>query len=40
MYKLKNVKFANYSKFDDVNNAFVDLSEKIMQAVGEIAQYR
>ena len=38
--KLKDVKFANYSEFDNVNNAFVDFSEKIMQAVDEIAPYR
>ena len=37
---LKDVKFANYSEFDDVNNAFVDFSEKQMQAGDEIAPCR
>ena len=38
--KLNNVNFANYSEFDDVNNAFVDFSDKQMQAVDGIAPYR
>ena len=38
--KLNNVNFANYSEFDDVNNAFVDFSDKLMQAVDGIAPYR
>ena len=38
--KLNDVNFANYSEFDDVNNAFVDFSDKLMQAVDEIAPYR
>ena len=32
--------FANYSEFDDVNNAFVDFSDNLMQAVDGIAPYR
>ena len=35
--KMNDVNFANYSEFDDVNNAFVDFSVKLMQAVGGIA---
>ena len=38
--KLNDVNFANYSEFDDVNNAFVDFSDKLMQAVDAIAPYR
>ena len=38
--KLNDVNFANYSEFDDVNNAFVDFSDKLMQAVDGIAPYR
>ena len=38
--KLNNVNFANYSEFDDVNNAFVDFSDKLMQAVDGIAPYQ
>ena len=38
--KLKDAKFSNYSEFDDVNNAFVDFSEKLMQVVDEIAPYQ
>ena len=38
--KLKDVNFANYSEFSDVNNAFVDFSDKLMQAVDGIAPYR
>ena len=38
--KLNDVKFSNYSDFHDVNNAFVDFSEKLMQAVDKIAPYR
>ena len=38
--KLKDVKFSNYSDFHDVNSPFVDFSEKLMQAVNEIAPYR
>ena len=37
---LKDVEFANYSAFDDVNTAFADLSEKLMKAVDTIAPYR
>ena len=40
LYKLNDVNFANYSEFDDVNNAFVDFSDKLMQAVDGIALYR
>ena len=32
--------FANYSEFADVNNAYGDLSDKLMQAVDGIAPYR
>ena len=38
--KLNDVKFPNYSEFYDVNNAFVDFSDKLMQAVDGIAPYR
>ena len=38
--KLNDVNFPNYSEFDDVNNAFVDFLEKLMQSVDEIAPYR
>ena len=38
--KLNDVNFANYSEFDDVNNAFVDFSDKLMQGVDGIAPYR
>ena len=38
--KLKDVNFANYSEFTDVNYAFVDFSDKLMQAVDGITQYR
>ena len=38
--KPNDVNFANYSEFDDVNNAFVDFSDKLMQAVDGIAPYR
>ena len=38
--KLNYVNFPNYSEFDDVNNAFVDFSDKLMQAVDGIAPYR
>ena len=38
--KLNDVNFPNYSEFDDVDNAFADFSEKLMQAVDEIAPYR
>ena len=37
--KLNDVNFANYSEFD-VNHAFVDLSDKLFQAVDWIAPYR
>ena len=37
--KLNDVKFPNYSDFCDVNHAFIDLSEKLMKAVDEIAPY-
>ena len=39
-YKLNDVDFANYSQFDDLNKAFVDFSDKLMQAVDGIAPYR
>ena len=32
--------FTNYSEFADVNYAFVDFSDKLMQAVDGIAPYR
>ena len=35
--KLNDVNFPNYSEFDDVNNAFVDFSDKLMQAFDGIA---
>ena len=35
-----DVHFANYSEFDDINNAFVDFSDKLMQTVDGIAPYR
>ena len=38
--KLNDVNFANYSEFDDVNNDFVEFSDKLMQAVDGIAPYR
>ena len=38
--KLKDVNFDNYSDFADVNDAFVDFSYKLMQAVDGIAPYR
>ena len=38
--KLNDVNFANYSEFDDVNNAFVYFSYRLMQAVDGIAPYR
>ena len=38
--KLNDVNFPNYSEFVDVNNAFVDFSDKLMQAVDAIAPYR
>ena len=38
--KLKDVNFANYSEYADVNDAFVDFSDKIMQAVDGITPYR
>ena len=38
--KLKDVNFANYSEFADVNDAFVDFSDKLKQAVDGIAPYR
>ena len=38
--KLNDVNFANYSEFDDVNNAFVDFSDKLIQVVERIAPYR
>ena len=38
--KLNDVNFANYSEFEDVNNVFVDFSDKLMQAVDGIAPYR
>ena len=37
--KLNDVKFSNYSNFHDVNNGFVDFSDKLMQAVDAIAPY-
>ena len=38
--KLKDVNFANYSEFADVNDAFVYFSDRLMQAVDGIAPYR
>ena len=38
--KLNDVNFANYSEFDDVNNDFLDFSDKLIKAVDEIAPYR
>ena len=38
--KLNDVNFPNYSEFDDVDNAFADFSDKLMQAVDGIALYR
>ena len=38
--KHKDVNFANYSEFADVNDAFVDFSDKLMQVVDGIAPYR
>ena len=38
--KLKDVNFANYSEFADVNDAFIDFSDNLMQTVDGIASYR
>ena len=37
---MNDVNFPNHSEFVDVNNAFVDFSDKLMQAVDAIAPYR